>query len=345
VIISQSGESWRKDIDDEHLHDLVRKSPLPVCLLRLDDGRVLEVSDSMTALLGGSREELVQRVATDFVVDAAAARTRMGLVAGSKIDSYQVLSRSYRRLDGSEFVMDAAVSTCAADESCRMAIGALFAPDDSPLPSARATEPSDLVVLGTVDADWRVDRISADVEAFLGLSASRVVAQSVSSLVFPGDWPGLLVGAGQGLKTLGGASLRLRLRTADGSWRHCRMLITGLASGLPESLGFAFAITDPAWARTEDRARELENLIDRIARELAATGVLARLFGMPAAAQLPDLAGLSSREIEIVTALLSESTVRNHLTAVYRKLGVRSQQQLLTLLRQERMSDNSGHSA
>jgi len=60
-----------------------------------------------------------------------------------------------------------------------------------------------------------------------------------------------------------------------------------------------------------------------------------------------DLGRLSSRELEIVTRLLagdrvssiakllflSEGTVRNHLSSVFGKLGVRSQQELIDLLR------------
>jgi len=255
----------------------------------------------------------------------------------------------FRRLDGGEFVMDASVHSWADDGHARLAIGAFVTGEDSRLPLARAMEPGDALVLGTVDSDWRVDRVSADVEELLGLGAAEIVAQSLSTLVSPSDWPALLIGVGHGLTASGGASLRLRLRTADGSWRHCRMLITGLAGGVPESLGFAFAITDPSSRQADDRARELENLIHRIAREIAATGVTAGLFRTPAVGRLPAMAGLSRRELEIVTALLSgdrakmiaqrlflsESTVRNHLTAVYRKLGVRSQQQLLTLLRQD----------
>jgi DNA-binding NarL/FixJ family response regulator len=59
------------------------------------------------------------------------------------------------------------------------------------------------------------------------------------------------------------------------------------------------------------------------------------------------MATLSTRELEIVSGLLagervamiaermflSQSTVRNHLTSVYRKLGIRTQQELLRLLR------------
>jgi DNA-binding CsgD family transcriptional regulator len=61
---------------------------------------------------------------------------------------------------------------------------------------------------------------------------------------------------------------------------------------------------------------------------------------------VPELHQLTSREYEIVVRLssgervptiarglfLSESTVRNHLTAVYRKFGVRSQAELVTRL-------------
>ena len=63
--------------------------------------------------------------------------------------------------------------------------------------------------------------------------------------------------------------------------------------------------------------------------------------------EVPDLSRLSARERSIVSRLmagdrapaiaealqLSQSTVRNHLSAVFAKLGVRSQQELIDLLR------------
>jgi DNA-binding CsgD family transcriptional regulator len=62
-----------------------------------------------------------------------------------------------------------------------------------------------------------------------------------------------------------------------------------------------------------------------------------------------DLSRLSARELEIVQRLLAgdrvpriadsmylaRSTVRNHLSSVFRKFGVNSQQQLIVLLRTE----------
>jgi DNA-binding NarL/FixJ family response regulator len=63
-----------------------------------------------------------------------------------------------------------------------------------------------------------------------------------------------------------------------------------------------------------------------------------------------DLKQLSSRELEIVTRLmagdrvpaiakqlfLSEGTIRNHLSSVFGKLGVKTQQELIELLRERR---------
>jgi DNA-binding CsgD family transcriptional regulator len=64
----------------------------------------------------------------------------------------------------------------------------------------------------------------------------------------------------------------------------------------------------------------------------------------------PNLSRLSPRELEIVQRLLAgdrvpriadslylaQSTVRNHLSSVFRKFGVNSQQQLIVLLRMQR---------
>ena len=70
------------------------------------------------------------------------------------------------------------------------------------------------------------------------------------------------------------------------------------------------------------------------------------------AESVPGLSRLSSREFEVVRMLLlgdrvpviarnlyvSQSTVRNHLSSVFRKLRVRSQQELIVLLRERNPS-------
>jgi DNA-binding CsgD family transcriptional regulator len=104
-----------------------------------------------------------------------------------------------------------------------------------------------------------------------------------------------------------------------------------------------FTFTDPRGV--QDRVVELERSLLRIARELEAAGLLEDAV-VPDASSLPGLDGLSTRQWEVVTRLLrgervptiaremylSQSTVRNYLWQTYRKVGVRSQVELLEKL-------------
>lgn len=101
---------------------------------------------------------------------------------------------------------------------------------------------------------------------------------------------------------------------------------------------------------TSDRTQQLELHLRRIDFELRAAGLL------PVADRTNDpdldrrLADLSSRQREIVSRLLagervpeiaraiflSQNTVRNHLTAVFRKFGVHSQVELLAVIKGQR---------
>ena len=94
------------------------------------------------------------------------------------------------------------------------------------------------------------------------------------------------------------------------------------------------------------RVRELEERLRRIAREISASGIVRLATTLPTATEVPELNQLTDREYEIVVRLasgnrvptiarglfLSESTVRNHLTSIYRKFAVHSQGELLSRL-------------
>ena len=87
----------------------------------------------------------------------------------------------------------------------------------------------------------------------------------------------------------------------------------------------------------------------RIADELRAAGLIPRLKQLPANASIPQLGQLTSREWTVLTRLLdgqrvsaiaadlflSQSTVRNHLSSIYAKLGVDGQVDLIRLMRQD----------
>jgi DNA-binding NarL/FixJ family response regulator len=93
-------------------------------------------------------------------------------------------------------------------------------------------------------------------------------------------------------------------------------------------------------------ARDLQERLVRIAYEVQAARALPQTATLPTARELPGLEKLTAREMQILTELragrrssdiarsmsLATSTVRNHLTAVYRKVGVTSQVGLLAAL-------------
>jgi PAS domain S-box-containing protein len=334
-----------EDVDDSNIRALVRKSPLPVWLLELEQTRILEVSDSVATLLGARREQLLNRDVTELVADQDMARLRLQRLTTGELDSYRVRSRTLQRLDGTEVEVDLCLRA-VTDESPRRTAIAVLLPNDGPPLFAGAAHRPGLLVLGTVDRDWHVDRISADVEQLLGYPASELVGRPVSHFVQPEEWASLVITIAHALRGQAGASARLNMRQADGTARLCQVLITPLAGTDNPGFAFSLAAAGEASSTVAERAWELENHLRRIAREIAATGLLAELRVTPTAALVPAMAGLSTRELEIVTGLLagervrmtakrmflSPSTVRNHLTSVYRKLGVGSQQELLALL-------------
>jgi DNA-binding CsgD family transcriptional regulator len=91
------------------------------------------------------------------------------------------------------------------------------------------------------------------------------------------------------------------------------------------------------------RVTQLEQHLQRIAHEIEAAGVISTIARAPALSSVPGFSDLSTRQFEVVTRLLrgervstiaramylSPSTVRNHLAVIYRKVGVKSQAELL----------------
>ena len=107
---------------------------------------------------------------------------------------------------------------------------------------------------------------------------------------------------------------------------------------------------------SDQRAARLEDHLWRIALEVAAAGI----GDAPATTEMwwgdPALRELSQRQLEILRRLLrgervptiardlylSQSTVRNHLSAIYRRLGVHSQAELLARLLPARQASPDG---
>jgi DNA-binding NarL/FixJ family response regulator/PAS domain-containing protein len=135
------------------------------------------------------------------------------------------------------------------------------------------------------------------------------------------------------------------------------------AVGAASGPGASTAVTPSAGQASESssgglasRVAELERHLWRIAAEVEASGVLRQVREGPDLSSLRELGSLSAKQWEVLSRLLqgkrvrsiaremfvSESTVRNHLSAIFERFGVHSQAELLALLREP---DQGGHLA
>lgn len=212
--------------------------------------------------------------------------------------------------------------------------------------------------VGVVDGRWRVVEAGPDAVRLLGYESDELVGQALMELAHPADSAAVLVALARATSE-DASELRVRLRRRDGVWwsgsAAIRVAETG---GLPGYSVALAGVVEPAgvWDRT--RIEQLEDHMRRIAAEIEASGVLGMSESGIDLLAIPALNDLPSRQWEVVHRLLrgervpaiaaqmylSQGTVRNHLAAVFRKVGVHSQQELIALVRdaRRRSSDQRG---
>jgi DNA-binding CsgD family transcriptional regulator len=196
--------------------------------------------------------------------------------------------------------------------------------------------------LGTTDGNLHIDRISQDVSAFTGWRPEEAIGRSVLSLVVPEDGPIVLSALANGVTTHGSTSVYVRARRNEGEPLLCQMLVVPLVPAPT----FAFAmVASEAREQVAGGVGDLTPILGRLGQALPV--VAAAGAADPDEVRSDALARLSTRELEIVTMLLAgdrvpaiaealhltQSTVRNHLSSVFQKLRVSSQQALIVLLR------------
>jgi len=160
---------------------------------------------------------------------------------------------------------------------------------------------------------------------------------------------------------------RRRLRTQDGTAIDCTFalraievdgvrrfaIVSFMSARISPSRGDEVVdagstdeVNDAASRPSPARLAQLELHLQRIAHEIEAAGVISTVARVPALSSVPGLSDLSPRQHEVISRLLrgdrvstiaramflSPSTVRNHLAAIYRKVGVKSQAELLEML-------------
>jgi len=335
----------------DHLRSLVRNSPVPVLLVQLDSARVVEASDSFLAFVERDRATLVGTEVTELTDQPQAALQSLGLLASGVIDGY-TRHATFRRGSGEIVECDLRITACSEDNRQHAVVSVLP-------PGWAAGDPASLAVggddtsllMGTVNGQWVVDRITTGEHPDLAFESGELLHHSVFVAIHPEDVGELMFVAAQASRLRGGAFGRIRLRSANGGWIERRLGLQPLDAA--PSAGYAFILFSDAapigGAQAEHlEGAEVEEVVETTTASIRASAVAGWMVSFPTALQLPELSTLTAREYEILLRLaagervrhiaqglhLGESTVRNHLTAIFRKTGVGSQGELLALLRE-----------
>jgi DNA-binding CsgD family transcriptional regulator len=252
------------------------------------------------------------------------------LVASRAIEGYRA-ARRFRRADGTEF---GGTVWARSDPESRFVL-ATIEPEDAGVPWD-ATEGGSVTIAGVLtDHDWIVELVSSDIDKILGLRPEEFRGSSLLGMLQPAEVPTFMLSVSRVAADGGGATLRTHMRGAGGRYVDTLSMVVTMCQHSPPRLGLALA---PPAARGLDAPSAFGHEITVRGGEV--------LGGMDQFRLHPSCKAFSTRQWEILTRLvrgertediaralyLSPSTVRNHLTAIYKKVGVHSQVELVTKL-------------
>jgi DNA-binding CsgD family transcriptional regulator len=338
----------------ETVQALVGSSDVPLAAVDLPSGRFLAVNPALADALGSTVDTLTGSSSLDWLSSDVQHAAKLGFqaLADGDLTGYQASWRLASSKDTDQ-PFSVWVSTVDVDGTrVGLASATPSTPHDEQFralpPVSQFPEPGS-VVLGTVDTSWRIDRISQDVTPLLGLTPEQCVGQSVLGAIQPSDMPACLAAVEHARRGERAVRLVLRVSVKSDNWTEVTVVLATISPGDPPALAFALIRYDAAVDSPKDGSREtqLEAHMLRIADELHAAGLIPRLQRLPSLIDEPKLGKLTSREWAVLTRLIdgqrvsaiaadlyvSQSTVRNHLSSIYTKLGVHSQVDLIRLIR------------
>lgn len=317
----------------------------PLIVWSMPEGEIWLANEAAAEVVNLPLSQLIGRSVFDFVSPRVAVERSGALLTSGTADGLRAERRLHRHgLDS----IPICIWSRAIELDGRREVIALLVPRDQigGLGRDPSTPWRDLVhsAVGLLDDRWRIVQISADISDMLGRPPAACIGSSLLDLFEPEEVPAELRDAPR--RPLAVYSLhQLRADRPDGSRVEVSLLIAPLRSRLNEA---AFAIVGDCDGTDSgvDRVTELEMRLRRIGAEVRAAGMLETVEGSAAAMDHPQVKELTSRQWEIVgmlvhgqrvptiakTLFVSQSTVRNHLSAIFRKFGVHSQAELLEVL-------------
>jgi PAS domain S-box-containing protein len=219
-------------------------------------------------------------------------------------------------------------------------VASVFHADNQHESSGRA------LLLGTTDEHMVIDRVSPGSERLVGYSPAELLGQPIVNLVDEANVADLLEAFEEASSSDDGASRSVAVSAKDGNAVSCEVVVVALVPAPSRAFVFIPARSQ-VLATTATAQQRLVQQLGDVSRESAAARV---------GADLPGVGRLTRRELDIVTLLvagdrvrsiaqrlfLSQSTVRSHLSVIFSKFGVRSQSELLDLVRARGRESTAG---
>ena len=337
--LESRGDSQPLDADLQRAWSSVRLAAL---LVDLESLKVRAITPGALSVLGRpAAESVVGTPAVDLVDpterdEAAAALESM---QSGTIDFY----RAHRRIPGSASTwMTWAWSRVIELGGRRFAFVTYLQPDAQHQGPAGAVKEflEHIVSVGIASAEFDVRYASVEPDNPLGIRAEDLVGTRLTGTALSPDIQRV---ATHRAPSYEGVSFALPVEVASqpGPVVTLTCVVTSLV-GSPDRL---FLLSLPS---SPPRVSELERHLWRIAAEVEASGILLHLGSIPARAlsRRSEAAALTPRQWDILRRIvggervptiakelfLSQSTVRNHLSAIFDRFGVHSQAELLALL-------------
>jgi DNA-binding CsgD family transcriptional regulator/PAS domain-containing protein len=317
--------------------DMFRDAPVPVAIVELPSLQ-LRPNDAFAVLLGLDDPGMTQPSLLELLPEEdrpVVENVFVGLASGL-IESCQGRGR-VRRPDGAELDVVGWARPFDGARPCRRAVLAV-APAEATRPLAEpwfARVDLKKVVFGMLDHEWRFSEISPDAVELLGWDLEDARGSRMLTLA-------------RSSAERRAVATCLRVQRPDGRWTPVRCVLSPLCDHNPARFGFGLWLlsNEDDLKMADQRANRLEEHLWRIGAEVHASGIGGLTANRGLLWSHPELEGLSERQSQVLRRLikgeqvpaiarslfLSESTVRNHLSAIYRKIGVHSQSELLARL-------------
>jgi DNA-binding CsgD family transcriptional regulator/PAS domain-containing protein len=321
----------------EGLEELIvslKELPVPAVLTDLETNEVIAENDAVVALFGPLDTALV---GVPFVAsripknEQAAATAAITALARRIVDGF-VVRRPFITKSGDEVTLEVWGRRVEYDQ--RPYGVWIFLPETY----SSGLDPSSMV-LAMTDHDWVIEYMSSDAD-LLGSNGSDLRGFPLLGLIHPSGAAEFLEATRRVSQDHLTVTFHTRLRVQGAAWTDRQCLLARMCEHQPPRLGVVI----------RSRAEEGTALRGQLTGELLHCAMESRaahtLRALPALSLLPRGSELSARQTEIVIHLiegksasdiarlmyLGPSTVRNHLTAIYRKFGVHSQAELLAKL-------------